>query len=158
MKKGFTLIELLVVIAIIGILAGIVMVSLGGARASARNAKRQADIRQISTAMELCYDSPTCGVGNDAYIASATMPTAIGTFMPQVPDDPQAGADYSWVCNLAGAAPCPVATNDQDYCIYATLESDVTAPNKVYQLAGPGGVREKTMDVSVTPITLANCE
>lgn len=53
-NKGFTLIELLVVIAIIGLLASLIMVSLGSSQRNARNAKRMADIRTLQSAAELC--------------------------------------------------------------------------------------------------------
>jgi len=54
-KKGFTLIELLVVVAIIGVLATMVLGAVGKARASARDAKRISDIRQIERALEMNY-------------------------------------------------------------------------------------------------------
>ena len=46
-RDGFTLIELLVVISIIGMLSGIVMVSLQGVRGKARDAKRLNDMNEI---------------------------------------------------------------------------------------------------------------
>ena len=50
-QKGFTLIELLVVIAIIGILAGIIMVSMNSAREDSKEARTLADLRQLRTAI-----------------------------------------------------------------------------------------------------------
>ena len=52
-QKAFTLIELLVVIAIIGLLASVLMVSIGNARLKSREVKRLADIRQIRSALEM---------------------------------------------------------------------------------------------------------
>ncbi len=143
-EKGFTLIELLVVIAIIGILAGIVLVSLGGARTSARDARRQSDIRQIVTAQELFYNDTS------AYVASATMPTAIGTYLAAVPKDPGAGTPvYGWVSNASSAG---------DYCTYATLEkASATSGNKLFFVGGPGGVKQRDQ-IAAYAFTLADCE
>ncbi len=50
--RGFTLLEILVVVAIIGILAAAVGAGLGGSRASARDAERQTDLRNLQVAIE----------------------------------------------------------------------------------------------------------
>ncbi len=50
------MIELLVVIAIIGLLASVVLLALNSARAKSRDAKRLADVRQLTTALELYYN------------------------------------------------------------------------------------------------------
>ena len=52
-QRGFTLIELLVVIAIIGILAGIVLASLGSARSSAGDAGVRSNLDTIRTQAEV---------------------------------------------------------------------------------------------------------
>lgn len=51
-SQAFTLIELLVVISIIGLLSTLSIVSLNGARAKARDAKRMSDLKMISDAVE----------------------------------------------------------------------------------------------------------
>lgn len=54
-KTGFTLIELLVVVAIIGLLASVVLASLNSARAKARDARRRAELYELTNALELYY-------------------------------------------------------------------------------------------------------
>ncbi|MDP2820688.1 MAG: type II secretion system protein [bacterium] len=108
-QKGFTLIELLVVIAIIGILASIVLVSLGGARTKARDARRQSDIRQIVTAQEMYYGD------TEVYYTEAgtELVGPIGAYLSPVPKDPSTAVGYHWFDNTA---------KNQQFCIYATLE------------------------------------
>jgi general secretion pathway protein G len=52
-ELGFTLIELLVVISIIGVVLGLSVFGLAGARKSARDAKRKSDLESIRSALEI---------------------------------------------------------------------------------------------------------
>lgn len=62
-KNGFTLIELLVVISIIGVLATVVLSSLGDARDKAKQAKALAEMKQIATAFQVyLLDTNSMGI------------------------------------------------------------------------------------------------
>ncbi len=121
-KKGFTLIELLVVIAIIGMLSSIVLVSMGGTRKRARDARRQSDLQSVMTAMEMCYSDTTCG-GADSYPVWLNMSTStinIDNDSPPTPlyvgpvNDPLNSGDYYYTV---------LANSAQYYCIYTKLEA-----------------------------------
>ncbi len=73
-KKGFTLIELLVVIAIIGILSGLIIVSLGDATTAAKEAKIKSGLDQLRPVAQLYYNR----VGN--YTSLASDPKVVNIF------------------------------------------------------------------------------
>jgi len=109
---GFTLIELMIVIAIIGILSSVVLASLNGARESSRNARRQSDLGQLQTAMELyANDNGDYNVSGKA----ALSPDYIQT----VPSDPSDSAtDYQLDSSASGyciSAPGYEATSSAGY-------------------------------------------
>jgi prepilin-type N-terminal cleavage/methylation domain-containing protein len=114
LKNGFTLIELLVVIAIIGILAAIVIASLGTAKAKGRDARRQSDLRQIQLALELYNDA------NSTYpLATASLAP---TYIAAVPTDPSTSAAYPYASTDGTTASC-AATPCAGYALKATMEA-----------------------------------
>lgn len=135
MKRGFTLIELLVVVAIIGMLSSVVLAALDAARASARDARRQQDIKQIQTAMELYYSAngsyplenwcdsskgsagTSCGSvnGNDWSESSHIHTGLVPNFIPDLPVDPLNTGAYYY--NYEPGNPA-----GQNYCLGAALE------------------------------------
>lgn len=117
-RQGFTLIELLVVISIISLLSSVVFASVNSARAKARDARKMADFRAISTALQLFFDkngrmpannwscggvlapgAGSCGAGDSgasqpAYDMSMQELVSAG-FLSQIPRSP-GGDGYGW--------------------------------------------------------------
>ena len=140
---GFTLIELLVVIAVIGMLASIVLISLGPTRAKARDSKRIAEVRQMGLALEQeaadgaeaiagCVgdqvDASTCTGPGAAIFANFKDPSTPGT--PCIAGAGTATCQYSIATN-AGAA----AARTDDYLICFVLEQGI---GSVIGLGTPG--------------------
>jgi len=98
-KRGFTLIELLTVISIIGLLFSVVLSATSIALTKGRDAKRISDIRQISNALALYYETngfyPTSsGSNNPANGYNSTdsswdmFQINLNDYMPKLPVDP----------------------------------------------------------------------
>ena len=77
-NKGFTLIELLIVLAILGILVGIVAMSVGGLVGRARTTGKDSETEIVMTAMDT-YSTQDVAVDDDVAIPARTT-AAIVTF------------------------------------------------------------------------------
>jgi prepilin-type N-terminal cleavage/methylation domain-containing protein len=113
-QKGFTLIELLVVIAIIGILASIVLVSLGGARAKARDAQRLSDVKQMALILEMESSGGSAALVGcttaDADVTTCTGPGEVSQFSNF--DDP---SNPTAICSSATTSdPCQYSVSKED--------------------------------------------
>lgn len=101
--EGFTLIELLVVLSIFGILIGLTLFGIGGARESSRDGKRKADIELIRSGIEIyradCNQYPS-GSGDPATVLATGGTSLVGddstasclssnTYLGQIPTDPR---------------------------------------------------------------------
>jgi len=83
-EDGFTLIELLIVIIVLGILAAIVLFSLGTFKGDSNTAACKADVRQVQTAATAFAAKsptgawPTSLADLSPYLQSTTFPASYG--------------------------------------------------------------------------------
>ena len=122
-KKGFTLIELMVVIAIIGVLASIIVASLGSAKSNSRDAKRIADTKNIQIALSLYYND------NLQYPPLVLSTLLTGGYLSSIPKDPD-GSSYHYVAlgtNTQGKCTGSGSSPAVKYHLGALLESPSNA-------------------------------
>lgn len=134
---GFTLVELLVVMAIIGILAAIGTFGYTEAVKLSRDAKRQADLKLIQSALEQYHNdqhfyppnSFTVSSGMRFTNATAQLPPPPETkvYLNNVPQDPSVGAsnpNYKYIPLTRSLGSCSAdPTTCQIYCLYANFEA-----------------------------------
>jgi prepilin-type N-terminal cleavage/methylation domain-containing protein len=143
--RGFTLIELLVVIAIIALLTGIILTSLTGSKAKARDAERVSDINQLQLALELYFDrchqypaaynskidSTVLNEGISTCLDQNGTQISLNTYISVIPQSP-AGGSVS-----AGYYDYDTNSTHTDYVLHTKLE----ASNSAQQNSLPESVR-----------------
>ncbi|MBP6860596.1 MAG: type II secretion system protein [Candidatus Pacebacteria bacterium] len=136
--RGFTLIELLVVIAIIGLLSSVVLASLGQARVSARDAKREQGLIQLRNALEIYRTA------NGAYPPSCNGHAAWGGDnwgSPTCPTNYIVGLAPTYIGALpqrAGTSDTYIYRTDASGANYKLLMSGIEVYNSADSLADPG--------------------
>ncbi len=117
-QAGFTFIELLVVTTIILLLSAAALVSYQSAQRRARDNKRQADLEQFRSALEMIRSDLGCYPYADGGSCQQCIPPSSGTwscngvtYMKAVPQDPTPNRRYYYHSN-----------NGSDYSLCAAME------------------------------------
>ncbi len=139
--KGFTLIELLVVIAIIGILAGIVLASLGSARSKGGDAAVQGDLVGIRSQAELYSSNNGNQYAASTVATSTTCTSAAGMFTDNNIKSAISGATAAG----GGAVACGAGTNY--WVVAAQLKSDST---KAWCVSSSGSSTQVTYSATLS--------
>jgi prepilin-type N-terminal cleavage/methylation domain-containing protein len=154
-NRAFTLIELLVVIAIIGILAGFIIVSIGGASDAANDSRRKADINQLAKAVMIWktnnpdtlfpVDIDGCNIGDDCadiFGSASVLKDPNGSYYTYTSAD---GTDFSITS---------VLSNDNDYSFDSTTGRYIES-TPITTINGTCGTDNDTITLS-TPINTCN--
>jgi len=126
-KKGFTLVELLVVVAIIGLLVGMLVISITGIKAKARDTQRVADVNTYATSLGLYHNDYNAYPIYDGYITrtdALSLALVNAGIMNAPPVDPL-NRDAPGECgSLAGYYYYYRSTDGRDYYLGYCLETN----------------------------------
>ncbi|MFZ2390218.1 MAG: type II secretion system protein [Minisyncoccales bacterium] len=138
--KGFTLIELLVVIAIIGILSGLIIVSMSGAQNAAKDARIKSAMDQFRSTAEIFKLNNNNSYGPTVGLAACT-PVVASSII-------DTGTDGSALCadiQSQGTGTLALYINSTAWCVSKVLPGGTTW---CVDSAGYAGVPAGTCDAT----------
>lgn len=149
--NGFTLVELLIVIAVLGILAAVVIFSLGGVTAQASVSACETDGKTVETAVA-AYEAQS---GDVPPASLSVLTQGSNPYLQSVPSSPY--YSYSLVNGVVMVSAPPSATpvnfNDANSCSGAGSASDSTTTTSVSSSTTTGATTTTSTSVPPTSTT-----